>query len=51
MMLDDAEECQLSGLIGKLVPYTSGFPIHRSDAIVPSRPLDTTQTSRRSLLP
>ena len=27
MMLDGAEECQLSGPIGELVPYTSPHPL------------------------
>jgi hypothetical protein len=28
MMLDGAEECQLSGPIGELVPFTSRIPGH-----------------------
>jgi hypothetical protein len=28
MMLDDAEECQLSGPVGELVPFTPAFGAH-----------------------
>ena len=29
MMLDDVEECQLSGPIGELVPFTTSWPAAR----------------------
>jgi|GEM_PF-4566331 hypothetical protein len=40
MMLNDAEECQLSGPIGELVPFTSGDVISSSC----SRPTRSTTT-------
>jgi hypothetical protein len=45
MMLDDVEECQLSGPIGELVPFTSSAPSRGSPhGVSPACPSHFTPT-------